>query len=473
MTQLIENSSYSLLFRIRGLFLHLLLVITLAFIFTSTARGANRDNPSDLRMSCYFTYPSNSSVVHPDLGNNVLELERLDQFIRDVLQTDSISIRRIRLTGYCSIEGDSEHNITLSRERVEGFHDYLYRVYPALYRYPVDLAWVGEDWTNFSTMLSRSTLSAKTEALAIIHRHSNPSDRKRLLYRLNGGVFYKQIEQRFFPLLRRVEITVEYASDPTQPKNLISSQDPMIYNVLGKRSDALVPDSSRVWEAARVLEVDRISSDSTVVTFTTSSLRNDLGLVSVNRINKRSATEGIWVYPRFAIKSNLLYWAGITPDADRTTWTYNLSVEYFLSHCWSVEAGFRYGNRSYNGGREYQGVSGYYIEPRYNWRFPSFSAVSLYLGVYGRFGDYDVRRLEDDANASSNYTGKYWDAGLSSGIHFRLYRGWGLEAGCRSGYVHSRSMVYKLHDGHNCFERYEPYDKVVVTDLILNLVYRF
>lgn len=422
----------------------MLLMIVFAFVFTSATIAVNRNQDSDLRMSCYFTYPSNSSVIHPELGDNVSELERLDQFIRYALQTKSLSIRRIRLTGYCSIEGDSRRNMILSRERVEGFHNYLYRVYPSLYRYPVDLAWVGEDWINFSTMLSRSTLSVKSEALAIIRHHSNTSDRKRLLYRLNGGLFYKQIEKQFFPLLRRVEITVEYASDPTQhTPDSVSFPDPLIYNVLDKRLGVLVPDSSRVWETA-----------------------NDLSLVAVNRGGYRSFTRGIRVYPRFAIKSNLLYWMGITPDADHTTWVYNLSVEYFLSHCWSVEAGFRYSDRSYNDGREFQGISGYHIEPRYHWQFPSFNAVSLYLGIYGRFGDYNYSRGEAA-------TGKYWDAGLSSGFHFRLYRGWGLEAGCRSGYVHSRSTVYNLHDEHKCFIRHDPYRKVVVTDLMLNLVYRF
>lgn len=278
------------------------------------------------------------------------------------------------------------------------------------------------------------------------------------------------------PVLCIFIFAIPVSGSPVAPGN-DTIPDPLIYNVLNKRFGLLVPDSAKVWESVRVIDINRVSLDSTVVTFTLPSLREELGLVSVNRNGYHTITDGLFLKPRFAVKTNLLYWFGITPDAERTTLMYNFSIEYFLTPDWSLEAGFRYSNRSYNDDEEFQGISGYHIEPRYYCSLSPSRSVSLYWGVYGRLGDYNMREtqqpIDHTAKPTFNRTGKYWDAGLSCGIHLRLFRGLGLEAGCRSGYVHSRSTVYTLHDGHNCFAGYEPYRKVRVTDLMFNLVYRF
>lgn len=441
------------------------------------------------RISCHFVYSQGSSAVIPHLGDNSVELSRLDDFIREVLSTDSFSISRIRLTGYCSVEGEYTFNSQLARDRVEGFHTYLQAEYPSLYRYPVDLAWIPEDWHALTGLVRTSGVPNREEVLAILRGVSNPEIRKQNLRRLNGGKPYTYMLDNLFPQLRRVEITVEYNRQTSSKEGrqgvTVGAPDPLIYNVLNKKT------TDYMSENARVIRVDKEQDGETIVTFTTPSLKEEQGTVSVTHRGVRHARRGKRgvAYPttyRWAVKTNLLYWAGITPDAGRTTVMPNLAIEYFLSPRWSVEAGAKYSNRHYDHHRQFQGISGYRLEARYYLPLPPVynRYVTPFLGVYGRLGDYNrvesgklkVESYDAGGNTAQptfNYTGKYWDAGFSAGFHLRLYRGLGLEFGARAGYVSAKPTVYHLHDDHNCYDYDTSYGKFRVTDLELGVVYRF
>lgn len=447
------------------------------------------------RVSCHFVYPQGSSAIVPDLGGNSVELSRLDDFIREALRTDLFSISRIRLTGYCSVEGEYTVNSQLSRSRVEGFHNYLQATYPSLYRYPVNLAWVPEDWGSLSQLLRSSEIPHKEQALNIIRRTPQATRRKKALRELAGGAPYRQMEKTLFPLLRRVEITVEYDAHSVvhgstdvalTPVDTLFCPDPLIYNVLEQRNR---PEGYH--ETARVVRVSTTTPNETEVVFTTPSMKNEQGKLLISYLGggsrRRSSSSAARLGAhRVAVKTNLLYWAGITPDATRTTFVANLALEYFLSSEWSVEVGGKYGNWNYNHGRKFQGISGYRLEPRYWFVFPQRETLTFFLGIYGRFGDFNERRTPflsaettemgeetEETEAGNAYTGKYWDAGVSAGFHLRLYRGLGIEAGVRAGYVSAKPTVYHLHNGHNCYDYDTSYGKFRVTDLNLSLVYRF
>jgi hypothetical protein len=80
--------------------------------------------------SCHFAYAQGSSAISSGLGDNVRELEQLDTFISLAISHPNLYISRIRLTGYCSIEGAYARNEALAYERVEGFYTYLRDHYP-------------------------------------------------------------------------------------------------------------------------------------------------------------------------------------------------------------------------------------------------------------------------------------------------------------------------------------------------------
>lgn len=435
-----------------------------------------------LKLSCYFTYLQGSSKIHKELGNNPIELSRLEQFLGFILSEQVLSIRRIRLTGYCSIEGTYVRNEQLAHERVTGFRDYLSETYPMLYRYPVDMAWIAEDWESLSRLLRQSNIADKVEMLNIIKQNYSIEKRKKELRKLKNGMPYKRIETVLFPLLRRVEITVEYDNNPVvrntysdisvnvEQDSIVTVDercDPLIYSVLDRKKNVFEHSQ----ETAKVIQVDNVSPEETIVLF---SVKDGRGEVMITQSGKhfRKGIDTYWE-PLFAVKTNLLYWASVTPDAKRTTYLPNFSIEYFFSRNWSVEAGYKYGNRHYDSKRQFQGMSGYRFESRYWFYLPQISQLSLFGGIYARGGDYNIRCFKEDKEITKNYTGKYWDTGISGGVYVGLTRQLGLEAGARVGYLHTRSTVYNLHEGHNCFDHYESYGKVRVTDLMCNLVYRF
>jgi hypothetical protein len=199
-----------------------------------------------------------------------------------------------------------------------------------------------------------------------------------------------------------------------------------------------------------------------------------------------SEVAGVWTQTaspriRFALKTNLLLLAGVQSDFKYTTPTANLALEYYITDHWSIEAGAMYSYWHYNSGREFQGVSGYRLEPRYRYAFPG-DRFEAYLGVYGRMGDYDSKSVDssqltvDSDNGvqpTVNYTGDYWDAGLSAGVSIRLIGNLGLEAGVRAGYVSSDPYKYTRDNYYNWFDSRWIYWKVGITDLNLSLFYRF
>jgi hypothetical protein len=89
-----------------------------------------------------------------------------------------------------------------------------------------------------------------------------------------------------------------------------------------------------------------------------------------------------------------------------------------------------------------------------------------------------MRRAQETCNAGGvkptlNYTGKYWDAGVSLGATFKLVGGLGLEAGIRCGYVSSSPYKYILDEEQiPHIESRWKYSKVGITDLNISLTYQ-
>jgi hypothetical protein len=158
---------------------------------------------------------------------------------------------------------------------------------------------------------------------------------------------------------------------------------------------------------------------------------------------------------------------------------------------WSVEGGITYSYWHYDSRQEFQGLTGYRLEPRYRLAFPN-DRFGAYLGLYGRYGDYDSMTMDnsqmtnDNSNTNAqpspspseragvrlNYTGRYWDAGLSAGFTVRLVGGLGLEVGARAGYVRTNAIRYIRKDDRNLFDGRQPYSKVRVTDMNVSLTWR-
>jgi hypothetical protein len=393
-----------------------------------------------VELGCYFTHAQDSGAICSEQGNNAAELEKLDIFISQALSHPDLSISRICLTGYCSIEGDYARNEALAIERVEDFYAYLSERYPQLSYYPCDWEWVAEDWDGLSRLVEESLLQEREEVLEIIRSITEYDAREALLTKLNDGIPWAIMERELFPQLHRVEIRVEYQTKDYET----TTQTPTYIAEAPEPEAEAQPSSNSVRDEA---------SDST----------------SIVDVAARSPIAA----PRFVLKTNLLLLAGIQFDFSYTAPTPNVALEYYITRRWSVELGAMYSNWKYLGfNEEFQGIYDFRLEPRFH--VDLFSGrLDGYLGAYGRVGDFDSRTMtggDDAAQPTVNYTGKYWDAGLSAGVTVRLGRRLGLEAGVRSGYVASHPNKYARSNSRKWFDSRWRYSKVGITDLNLSLI---
>jgi hypothetical protein len=417
--------------------------------------------------SCYFTYAQGTGVFSAETGNNAEELEKLDIFIRQALAHPTLYLSRIRLIGYSSIEGSYARNESLARQRMKQFYLYLQEFYPELYHYPHSMAWIAEDWDSLSARIKASQLKERDDILGIIRKVSVFDTREALLKKLSGGRPWLFMEREFFPGLRRVELRIEYSTTPVVAIKETPSPQPAPKE---REPEHAAPDS--------------ITTISDLVSDSISAAPDSLSFGAC----RGEAPARI----RFALKTNLLLWAGVQSDLRYTAPVINAALEYYINDHWSVEAGAMYSYWRYNSNQEFQGVSGYRLEPRYRYAFPG-DRFEAYLGIYGRMGDYDSQTVDKSVDSSQftvdsdngaqptvnyqlptvNYTGDYWDAGLSAGVSIRLVGNLGLEAGVRAGYVSSDPYKYTRDNYYNWFDSRWRYWKVGITDLNLSLLYRF
>ena len=392
-------------------------------------------------LSCYFTYAQGQSVIMSSLGDNASELSRLDAFVRQAVDHPEWYVNRVRLTGYSSIEGRYSVNDALSRDRVWVFYRYLREHYPSLSPYPHDVAWVAEDWRGLASYVRQSQISEREEILEIIRKVSNFDKRETLLVKLNGGRVYSKLLNNIFPKLRRVEIEVEYGRTPYSNPNLEATLKEIKEE----------PDSSTLMPPIPL----EIKEDSVPVV----NLEDSVLVVNDEDMGSKTLHPSS---PRFAIKTNVLQWIGVQPDLTYTTPVANVALEYYVNSKFSIELGAMYSYWRYNSNQKFQGISGYRLEPRYN--SPVWGdRFGTYLGIYGRVGDYDTWE----------YTGDYWDAGLSTGVTIHLIDGFGLEVGARAGYVSTKAIKYTRDGDYNWYDSERKYNKLRVTDLNVSLIYRF
>lgn len=413
---------------------------------------------SKATLDCRFTYEQGSSGIIESLGHNKEELLYLNQFIETVTSHPELYMERICLTGYSSIEGSYRLNEDLARERANGFYYYLRSHYPLLENYPFDIAWVAEDWTGLSKIVSHSKINERDEILEIIRKVRDYDDREALLMKLNGGRAYAEMAKEMLPKLRRVEIEITYSrTKPViTPKPTLTVNDETL-----TIKPEVVPQLPAKKEAAVKKE------DETTKVENENHNSNNANTVPPSLLPPGERGGGI---KRFAIKTNLLLWAGIQSDFKYTTYVPNVAVEYYINQNWSVEIGAMYSYWHYNNNDSFQGISGYRVEPRYK-VLPFQRKAGIYLGPYIRFGDYDLRKAQPDV--AHCYTGNYWDAGLSVGFILNLVGGLDLEAGIRSGYVSTNAFLYTQEDEYNWLDGRESYGKIRVTDLNVSLIYRF
>ncbi len=459
-------------------------------------------------MSCYLTYPQGSATVSVGFGNNAEELNKLDQFIQQVFRDSLIYVSSVRLSGYCSIEGSYKANDRLAQNRVNGFKSYLENKYALSSHYPVDVTWVAEDWDQLYKMVADSDMRYRNEVLLLIDRVGIFEGREKELMELAGGAPYKYMLKEFFPALRRVEITVNYDLHRIMEQKLQRSlSEEEFQAVLEQERAAAEAEEKRLadLEAARIAaeyaqkqaeaeaqlaaaEAARVAAEQAAAEEQARLRAAELARQQAEIEERRRAAEEAHraavkqkkdsrkLYPVFALKTDLVAWAGVTDEFKRTNFMPNIEGEFYFGKRWSLNGTALYSNWAYKSDKEFWGKSAYSVEPRFWFRRDGLFR-GFYLGLYGESGDFNKQtdRLPDTTTAT-NYTGTFWSAGLSLGFVQALSKHWYLELSVRGGYRCSDYDIYDrdFTDGmHLYYSSSDKKNEFALTGLKLNIVYRF
>ena len=303
-------------------------------------------NEGSTRLNCYLSYPQGGWRVESTYGNNSSELARLARFIRTSLSDSLIYVREITLTGYCSIEGSYAHNERLARRRANGFRNYLDSVFGLSRRYPVRTSYVGEDWERLRSLAdSCALLPSRREVLEIIDNTGIFDGRERKLMALHGGVPYNFMLSELFPLLRRVEILVEYdlhrIIEERYRRKLSASE---LQEILAHERAVAAAEQERLAELRRLAAESRQRAEQLrlaeehaeqlrlaeqrAAEAEQERLRAEQLRLAEERAEqlRRAEQRRNLAVPLFSIKTNLYALSGMTPGFSHTSFTPNLSA---------------------------------------------------------------------------------------------------------------------------------------------------
>jgi hypothetical protein len=174
--------------------------------------------------------------------------------------------------------------------------------------------------------------------------------------------------------------------------------------------------------------------------------------------------------PFLGVKTNLLYWAGITPEVRYRDFMPNIELEWYITQRLSLNLEFiRTYCEKMNTDREIWALSSMSAEPRF-WFNSDRKYSGLYVGIYGLKGDFDVKL---NSLSSNGYTGDFYESGFSLGYYQPLSSHWGVELGGRCGYRSVSGDIYNFSDPHYYKQSSFTQSGFKLTGLSFLVTYRF
>ena len=159
--------------------------------------------------NAYLDFPRGVNDIHPQFGNNPVELAKIDKMIRTIATNTDITVQRIYMVGFASPESSVKFNTELSRARAESLKKYFMNnsaISPNLFETRTG----GEDWNGLRLLLEDFPIANKAEIFRIMNSVADLDAREKALEQLAGGRPWKIMFDELFPMLRRVVCEVNY-----------------------------------------------------------------------------------------------------------------------------------------------------------------------------------------------------------------------------------------------------------------------
>lgn len=402
----------------------------------------------------------NRSLVEYHYMDNPATLARFDVLFADSLQASLID--SITITSYASPEGDPHYNARLAHRRAVAVKGYLIWKYPHLNQYHILTRPRGEDWARFRRMIEADpSVPDREDVLKIFDAVPDTERCKLLLRQLNGGKAYRYINKVLLPQLRNAAVCLVKMKQEAALPAQADAYSPLQADTLSAKGDEKIshcqPDT-----------LSHCQPDTLSGSMNEKTSARPHGAGASTGILPRSAR------PLLSVKTNLLTWAGLTPDGKLASFRPNLALEVFFARRWSLSASGEYSYWQGGTGHKFWGLSGYSLEPRL-WLLGDGTYRWLYLGAYGQMGDYDYQPHPDGDpdRTGASLTGTYWSAGLSVGLYLRLSRHWGVEAGLRGGYRDASGKAYDNEPPYAYYHHDAASGRWGITGFNLSITYRW
>lgn len=340
-------------------------------------------------------YPIDGWKILPEYAGNDSTLHALKQFIEQCNANDKLKIKRILLTGSCSVDGPSLFNNQLAKKRCNSSLHYLQQNFPQISNQSIDVKIIGENWSEFSSLIEASSMVGKQQVLNVINENSSEDLRTQQLTTNEAAFGY--LQKHIFPQLRYSNIAIHYATTVDTPAP--TTQTPIVEEVIVEEPVYV----EQIVETPVEYEVKPLFA-----------LKTNLLLDAVTALNveievpikKRWSIAGEYIFP---------WWRR---DRDRESIKPSrLQVLYG-----TLEGRYWFGNRE--------------VRPVLN---------GWFLGVYGGGGIYDVEWK------GKGYQGNYIaGGGISAGYSHKIGRNLSLEYSLGVGYMRTHYKHYNSLYGADC-----------------------
>ncbi len=199
-----------------------ILDLTPSFV-TPAPKAANERTESG---KIYLDFPEGKDEILPHFRNNAAELAQLQRMANEIRKERNARITAVRLRGYASPEGPWQDNKELSQRRMKAFQAYV-QANIDLSGAVSDASGEGEDWHGLYRLVEHSDMPHREDVMRIIETVGILSDREKQLMELAGGVPYRYMKERMFPLLRRVDYHIDYtvASSTADTTHILPDSD--------------------------------------------------------------------------------------------------------------------------------------------------------------------------------------------------------------------------------------------------------
>ena len=183
------------------------------------------------KLDAYIDFPAGNVQINPKYGNNRAELAKLEEQLKPLLQSGNGKIKKIRITGYASPDGNTKANEQLAGNRAIQFKNYLQKQFHLPNDGLITVDWVGEDWEGLQRLIVGSDKKYSSRVLSIFQLTDDPDSRRKQIKAIDNGAVYKDIEKSFFSRLRRMELAVETESET------VSVNDPQLIEKVYNQPD--------------------------------------------------------------------------------------------------------------------------------------------------------------------------------------------------------------------------------------------